>query len=188
MNMRFYVPCVIMIMLMVLGCAKPAVKNQPSTELPSKSPAQVTEKAPVSAPEEPAQEEPTGPITSITTASVPEGWPEDVPIIKGLTIEGGIAENRPGGMLMVTARGDLSLDTVQDFYMNLKNWKKDERVPWVTTGSHRTLRYKKPEATLGISIMENEGKTQLVIQYLVTGPVKPKQSDKSETDEDKSGN
>ena len=101
-------------------------------------------------------------VTS-TTTGLPEGWPQDVPIMEGFTIRLGRIDAQ--GMMSVSATGNVSLDDVVNFYSNLQGWEKDPNVPWVIEGPSRMLKLVSGTENLSVTVYERQNQTELTLTY-----------------------
>jgi hypothetical protein len=101
-------------------------------------------------------------VTS-TTTGLPDGWPQDVPVMEGFTIRLGKIDAQ--GMMSVSATGDVSLDDVVNFYSNLQGWEKDPNVPWVTEGPSRMLKLIRGSENLVVNVFERQNQTELTLTY-----------------------
>jgi hypothetical protein len=76
-----------------------------------------------------------------------------------------------GRLLMVSATGNVNLDTAQSFYSDLRGWSRDTSGWWQTTGDDRHVSLINANGEkLVISIYLRSGETKLSIFYDRSAP------------------
>ncbi len=105
------------------------------------------------------------------TKEMPEGWPEDVPLMEGFTLQGGATaaesdEHREG--LVVNAKGDVPLADVEAFYGDLPGWTR-VNVPTGTMGQDVLLVVlERGEEHLNVTAQVTDEGTELQMLYVAT--------------------
>jgi len=109
------------------------------------------------------------------TATLPAGWPEDVPVMEGFTIIGSQSVTQQGewkDVKTVQASGDAPLEEISDFYSKLPGWVLDENLPNMTSGERILLNFTKGDERLtvmsGPGGGEWTGKTLLTLVHYVS--------------------
>lgn len=107
-------------------------------------------------------------VTSFASPGLPDGWPDYLPIIPGMTVVMGNTSTGMGVGYFISATGKLSLDEVQAFYMTLDGWVVDTDKPPKTDGEQRDFIIKyggNDKEYARISIITRNNETVLHISY-----------------------
>ncbi len=111
-----------------------------------------------------------GTTTIASSGSLPEGWPESIPIMPGFTVVSSVTGTQVEKVevtMNVNAEGEVEIADVSKFYKELKDWKTDTEVPFsMVSEDALTLAFANgKEHLIVIASKEKEGKTTLVLQY-----------------------
>ena len=106
--------------------------------------------------------------TMSSSGELPEGWPEDIPIMEGLMIRHGNTVMDAAGVeiMMVLASGNIPPEEIADFYRDLPGWQVTEDSPDSENGAESigfmTLR---DQEELNVVVAREEETTSLTLVY-----------------------
>jgi hypothetical protein len=75
-------------------------------------------------------------VTATSPGALPQGWPEDVPVMEGFTILNVTYDEKDGimtGGITVSAQGNASFDEIIGFYTHLEGWSSTSENSMVTS-------------------------------------------------------
>lgn len=184
-NSIIVLPIILTVSAMIICCAKPAPKTT-GTSQSSKPDNQVAEQNTESTPPlegEHSEQESTSfkdgvkvestpwPITETGTFPdrLPQGWPQYIPIMDGLTVHQSICQSPDKREASIFGSGaGITLEKMQEFYTSLSEWKKFNEHKWLTTGNERYLLFNRGDEHLMVTFSLDAGGTlQFQINYTI---------------------
>ncbi len=119
------------------------------------------------------EQAPNWPITEegIVKERVPNGWPDYIPVIEGVTIAESIVMPPPSKEANVFGSGKLTVERVETFYSNLPGWTKVDLDQWDTKSENRWIKFGRGAERLSVGYGLDEGGTlQIHLQYTIPEP------------------
>jgi hypothetical protein len=98
--------------------------------------------------------------------SLPDRWPEGIPIMDGFTVQAHSQIVGPPLMINLGLVGTPSVDEATAFYTSMDGWERNNPLPWNVTGPERFFNVKRgAHEFLGITIKTENGKTSVAFVY-----------------------
>jgi hypothetical protein len=109
------------------------------------------------------------------TGTLPPEWPSDVPMMSGFSVGTSVVQHPTGALvIVVTAKGKAPATDVQKFYLELKGWQPDHRIPWTNDPAKLFFKLTKGSEDLGITVTTaKDGTTEISFQYMKSGAPAP---------------
>lgn len=116
---------VMLIGLVACPSSQPSDTGGPRGDVDADTPPDVDTPPDTVQPVDTPEEVPESNVTE--TEGIPDGWPDSIPMMDGLTVvSGGIGTGDNDFDLGVYASGEMSFDEVAEFYGNLEGWTLNE--------------------------------------------------------------
>jgi hypothetical protein len=144
--------CLILAASLALACAKQPRATSNAQNTNNTGPASTTD----------------GGITStITGLNPPNGWPSDLPIMPGLTIQ---HAGQVDGGLDVMLIGTVPLDQVEAFYSTMTGWTRrpenESEIPADAASNGKTFVMVRGQETLTVSMVTRDQSTSVRLLYV----------------------
>jgi len=161
-HIRLIAVCLILAASLALACAKQprATPNAQNTgnEVPAGTTSNNTG---------PASSTDGGITSTITGLNPPAGWPSDLPIMPGLTIQ---HAGQVDGGLDVMLIGTVPLDQVEAFYSTMTGWTRqpenESEIPADAASNGKTFVMVRGQETLTVSVVARDQSTSVRLLYV----------------------